>query len=68
MGFLLGLIAGNLLQSQDPAKRRALARALVTGEQIATATLNEVRRTAAQAAEDFQDIVAEAQASRSRTD
>jgi len=66
IGFLVGLVAGNLLRSQAPATRRNLALVLVAGERIATTAVKEVQRAASRAAEELEDIVAEAQAGRSR--
>ena len=66
IGFLVGLVAGNLLRSQAPATRRNLALVLVAGERIATTAVKEVQRAASRAADELEDIVAEAQAGRSR--
>jgi hypothetical protein len=62
LGFLLGVVAGTIVMYNKDGARRALATALVKGEEAVAAAGQLTRRVAAQVSEDLEDIVAEARA------
>src|SRR5262245_14287231 len=67
LSFLLGWAAGSVLVFNGDKVRRALARSIVLAEDVGAAATQYAVRTAGRLAEDLEDIVAEARASRAES-
>ena len=60
--FLIGLAAGITVILNGPQVRRGIAKAVLTGGDLAAGAGKEAKRLTSQLAEDFEDAMAEAKA------